>query len=101
MTAIFLFLTVGGSLPMMPACVRAGRHKPPRPSFPQETRRGIIKQIHNLRRVSKNTSHYTTQSVIFLVTPAKAGVSGHKLMCLWSEMPAFAGMTEKFSNCAV
>jgi len=30
-------------------------------------------------------AHYTTQSVIFLVTPAKAGVSGHKLMCLWSD----------------
>ena len=44
--------------------------------------------------------HPATQysAAIFLVTPAKAGVSGHKSMSQWPEIPAFAGMTMLISR---
>ena len=44
------------------------------------------------------TSHYTIHLRYLLRPPAQAGDSGQGCMCSWSEMPAFAGMTEKFSS---
>ncbi len=66
------------------------------PAIPAPDRFSPIVNVHFRLSEEHTTRH---NAAIIHVTPAKAGVSHHKRMNKWPEIPAFAGMTMHTSCC--